>query len=190
MGLLDTLQKTGLALACMGLAAACGQTAGGQGKKGGGGPSVAIRTTTVQRMAVQRQVDLAGTLLSPDQAKVSAEAAGVVQKVLVEIGREVKVGDPLVRLAPQEHALALARAESALRQTRAQLGMHGAIAAAEAPPPDDQIGSVRNAMATRDDAQASFERAKNLGARGILSSVDLQSVEARQTDAGDDFTSA
>ena len=47
-------------------------------------------------MAVQRQVDLAGTLNSPDQARVSAEAAGIVRQVLVEIGREVRAGDPLV----------------------------------------------------------------------------------------------
>ncbi len=78
-------------------------------------------------MAVQRQVDLAGTLMSPDEAKVSAEVAGVVREVLVEIGREVHAGDPLVKLEPRELGLAAARAESALRQIRAQLGMHGPI---------------------------------------------------------------
>jgi RND family efflux transporter MFP subunit len=57
--------------------------------------------------------------------------------------------------------------------------MHGPINAADSPPPDDQIGSVRNAMATRDDAQAAFERAKSLAGRGILSSVDLQAAETR-----------
>jgi len=176
--LFNTLQRMALPLAVVATATGCAQPAGGQGKRGGG-PSVAIRTTTVQRMAVQRQVDLAGTLLSPDQAKVSAEAAGVVQKVLVEIGREVKVGDPLVRLGPQEHTLALARAESALRQTRAQLGMHGPINTADTPPPDEEIGSVRNALASREDARASSERAKTLAARGILSPVDLQAADTR-----------
>jgi len=47
-------------------------------------------------MSIQRQIDLAGTLLSPDQARVSAEASGVVRRVLVEIGQEVGVGSPLV----------------------------------------------------------------------------------------------
>jgi len=174
----NTLGRTALGLAGVAVAAGCSQPAGGQARRGGA-PAVAIHTTTVQRMAVQRQVDLAGTLLSPDQAKVSAEAAGIVRQVLVEIGREVRVGDPLVRLGSQEHALALARAESALRQTRAQLGMHGPIDAAGTLPPDEQIGSVRNAMATRDDAIASLERAKTLAGRGILSSVDLQAAETR-----------
>src|SRR5512147_1964701 len=126
-----------LSLACAALAAGCGRDAGGQNRRGGA-PTIAVRTTTVQRMAVQRQVDLAGTLMSPDQAKVSSEAAGIVRDVLIEIGREVRAGDPLVKLEPRELALALARAESALRQTRAQLGMHGAIDTGDQPPPDDE----------------------------------------------------
>jgi RND family efflux transporter MFP subunit len=167
-----------LFLACAALAAGCTQPAGGQNRRGTG-PVIAVRTAPVQRMAVQRKVDLAGTLMSPDQARVSAEAAGIVRGVLVEIGREVRAGDPLVRLETREAALALARAESALRQTRAQLGMHGPITSGDEPPPDDEIGSVKNALASRDDARASSERAKMLGGRGILSAVDLQAAETR-----------
>jgi membrane fusion protein (multidrug efflux system) len=174
----NSLRRVTVALAGVALAAGCTQNAGGQGRRGGP-PAVVIQTTTIQRMAVQRQVDLSGTLNSPDQARVSSEAAGIVRQVLVEIGRDVRAGDPLVRLGSQELALALARAESALRQTRAQLGMHGPINSADAPPPDDEIGSVRNAMANREDARASSERAKMLAARGILSPVDLQAAETR-----------
>src|SRR5688500_11674722 len=86
-----------LLLAAAALAAGCSEPAGGQARRSGG-PVIAVRTTGVERMAIQRQVDLAGTLMSPDQARVSAEAAGVVRQVLVEIGREVRTGDPLVRL--------------------------------------------------------------------------------------------
>ena len=105
-------------------------------------------------MTVQRQIDLAGTLLSPDQARVSAEAAGVVRRVLVEIGREVGVGTPLVELEPRELKLALERAEAALLQTRAQLGMSGPVERADLPPPDAEIASVKTATANRDDARA------------------------------------
>ncbi len=152
---------------------------GGGGRGRGGGAAVAVRTTPVERMAVQRQVDLAGTLLSPDQAKVSAEAAGVVREVLVEIGSRVRVGDPLVKLEPRELALALARAESALRQTRAQLGMNGQLDGDDSPPPDDQIASVRNALATLNDARANAERARILNSRGLMSPVDLQTADTR-----------
>ncbi len=124
-------------------------------------------------------VDLAGTLLSPDQARVSAEAAGVVRTVLVEIGQEVMVGSPLVKLEPRELQLALARAESALKQTRAQLGMHGPLEDGDNPPPDDQIGSVRNAYATYLDAKATSDRIQTLAGRGIVSPSDQQAAETK-----------
>jgi RND family efflux transporter MFP subunit len=130
-------------------------------------------------MSVQRMVDLAGTLLSPDQAKVSAEAAGVVRAVLVEIGQDVKVGTPLVKLEPRELQLALARAESALKQTRAQLGMHGPLEEGDNPPPDDQVASVRNAYATYLDAKATAERMHTLAGRGIVSPSDLQAADTK-----------
>ena len=140
---------------------------------------MAIKTISVQKMSVQRQVDLAGTLISPDQAKVSAEAAGRIEKVLVEIGTEVKAGTPLVRLEPTELKLALARAESALRQTRAQLGMSGPIGKDDTLPEDDEIGSVRNALASMTDARATAERSRTLFARSLISPVDLQTSETR-----------
>src|SRR5829696_5522158 len=96
-------RSVGLAVCCLGAALvlpSCSQPAATQNRRGS--PAVAVKTTPVQKMTVQRQVDLAGTLLSPDQARVSAEAAGIVRGVLVEIGREVRVGDPLVRLDEQE----------------------------------------------------------------------------------------
>ena len=171
------LTGSALAIVC-GWIAGCSGSGAGQNRRGGT-PSVAVQTTATKRMTVQRQVDLAGTLLSPDQAKVSAEAAGVVRSVLVEIGREVRVGDPLVKLEPRELALALARAESALRQTRAQLGMPDPLAGGDTPPPDDQIGSVKNALANREDARANAERARTLSARGLISPADMQAADTR-----------
>jgi RND family efflux transporter MFP subunit len=165
-------------LTCAGIAAGCSQQAGSSQNRRPGA-AVAVKSTKVQRMAVQREVDLAGTLNSPDQAKVSSEAAGIVREVLVEIGREVRAGDPLVRIEPKELALALARAESALRQTRAQLGMHGDINSGDTPPPDDEISSVRNALAGLNDARANSERAKMLAGKGLISPVDLQTAETR-----------
>jgi len=138
-----------------------------------------VTTTAIQRMAVQRRVDLAGTLNSPDQAKVSSEAAGRVQKVMVEIGTEVKVGDPLIKVDPVELELALARAESALRQTRAQLGMNTPIGKTDVLPADDEIGSVKNAQATFADAKANADRARALAGRKLISNVDLETAETR-----------
>ncbi len=152
---------------------------GGRGGRGGGGAPVSVTTTAVQHMPVQRRVDLAGTLLSPDQAKVSAEAAGRITKTFVEIGTDVKVGDPLIKLDSVELELALARAESALRQTRAQLGIVGPVTESDTLPPDDEIGSVKNALASMLDAKANAERSRYLSGKNLISAVDLQTAETR-----------
>ena len=141
-------------------------------------------------MSIQRVVDLAGTLLSPDQAKVSSEVAGVVKQVLVELGTEVKVGQPLVRLEPRELELALARAESALRQTYAQLGMHANVSSDTPPPPDEQVAAVRTGIANLEDAKAAMARADTLAVRGILSPVDLQTAQTRLKVAEADYQAA
>ena len=149
---------------------------GGQGGPGGG-QAVQIRTTTLQRISLQRTADLSGTLVSPDQARVSSEVAGVVRDVLVEIGQEVKVGQDLVHLDTVELNLALQRAESALRQTEAQLGIdssHGGQI-----PPNEQISTVRTAAANRDDAHAQLARAQDLVSKGLMSKAELDTVETR-----------
>ena len=166
-------------------AAACERTAGQaagpgggrSGGRGGRGSAVATETTPVQTMSVQREVDLSGTLLSPEQAKISSEVAGIIREVRVQLGTEVRAGDVLVRLEPSELKFALERAESALRQVEAQLGIDRAQD--KQPPPDDQVASVRQAMANRDDAKAAFERAQNLNGRGLLTRADRDTAETR-----------
>ena len=166
-------------------AAGCEQTNGqganggaGRGGRGGrGGVAVAIQTTHVQRMSVQREVELSGTLLSPVMAKISSEVAGVIREVRVQLGTEVRAGDVLVRLEPTELKLAVDRAESALRQVEAQLGIDRGQD--KRPPPDEQIASVRQQIANHDDAKAAFERAQQLSERGLLTKADRDTAETR-----------
>ena len=163
--------------ACEKSAGAGAGGAGGRGGRGGRGQTVATQTTPVQRMSVQRQVELSGTLLSPDQAKISSEVAGIIREVRVQLGTEVKAGDVLVRLEPRELQFATDRAESALRQVEAQLGIDRAQD--KQPPPDEQIASVRQQIANRDDARAAFERATELNSRGLLTKADRDTADTR-----------
>jgi RND family efflux transporter MFP subunit len=178
-----------LAILCTG----CGTSGNGGGPKGGspskaggmrggrGGAGFAaeipIQTTGIQRISIQREVDLAGSLVSPDQAKVSSEVAGVVRQVLVELGQEVNAGQVVARLDSTELDLALQRARSQLRQTEAQLGIDGVRF--KEPPPDDQISSVRLALANRDDAEAQLRRAQRLRSQNLLSQADFDTAETK-----------
>jgi RND family efflux transporter MFP subunit len=149
---------------------------GGRGQRaGGGGQPVDVRTAPIHRISIQRSVELSGTLVSPDQARVSSEVAGVVRDVLVEIGQEVQVGQELVRLDTTELNLALQRAESALRQTEAQLGIAEGITL----PQDDQISAVRTAAANRDDARSQLSRAQELFNKGLSSKADFDTAQTR-----------
>ncbi|MEP7305548.1 MAG: efflux RND transporter periplasmic adaptor subunit [Acidobacteriota bacterium] len=174
-----------LTLACVGAAAAgCNTTAGqndgaggGRGGRGGAGQAVHVDTSPLQHISVERRVDLSGTLVSPDQARVSSEVAGIIMAVPVQLGSEVRVGDVLVKIEPRELTLALERAESALRQVEAQLGIDRTQD--KQPPPDEQIASVRQAVANRDDARAAYQRAQQLSGRGLLAQVDRDTAETR-----------
>ncbi len=155
---------------------ACGKKADPAGSTGRP-QAVVIRTAPLQRITLQRQVDVSGTLISPDQAKVSSEVAGVVREMRVELGHEVQPGEVLVQLEPRELEIALRRASSQLRQTEAQLGIDG-IRNNE-PPPDEQIAVVRTAIANRDDARAQLARARMLMSQKLIAQADLDTVETR-----------
>jgi RND family efflux transporter MFP subunit len=157
-------------------AAASDPTRSGSGGRGRGA-GVGVETTTVQRIAIQRQIALSGTLMSPDQAKVSSEVAGRVSAVSVELGTDVRAGDVLVRVEPREFALAVDRAESALRQVEAQLGI--GRTQDKQPPADEEVASVRQAIANRDDARASYTRTQQLNGQGLVSQVDKDTAETR-----------
>jgi RND family efflux transporter MFP subunit len=153
--------------------------AGKAGRRGGPGAvsEITVQATGIRRISIQREVDIAGSLISSDQAKVSSEVAGVVQQVFVELGQEVSAGQIVVKLDPQELDLALQRAQSQLRQTEAQLGIDGVTV--KEPPPDEQVSSVRLAMANRDDALAQLRRAQRLRSRNLLPQADLDTAETK-----------
>jgi RND family efflux transporter MFP subunit len=155
-----------------------GQKGGGNFSGRGGNQRVAnVQTSALKRISIQRSVDLSGTLISPDQARVSSEVAGVVRDVLVEIGHEVKEGQELVRLDTTELKLAMDRAESALRQTEAQLGVDASRGGEI--PPDEQIATVRTAAATRDSDRAQLARAMELSGKGLASKVELDAAQTK-----------
>ena len=158
--------------------AGCSNAQPGEGKKQGGGPPpVSIQTTKVQRISVARQVTLSGTLVSPDQAKVSSEVPGIIRQVAIQLGQEVKLGEPLVYLAPEELDLALRRADSQLHQTEAQLGIDGVKV--KEPLPDEQTASVRTAVANRNDARSQLVRISQMFTQGLVPQSDLDAAKTR-----------
>jgi RND family efflux transporter MFP subunit len=148
-----------------------------RGGGGSGGEAVQVRSTKPQRIAIQRVVDLSGSLISPDQVRVSSEVDGTVAEVNADLGQEVRQGQILIQLDTRELQLAVERAESALRQTEAQLGIdneHPGVI-----PPEDQIATVRTALANREDARVKLAQTQELVNKGLAPRTDLDTNNTR-----------
>ena len=164
-----------LAAALAATSSAC-HTASGQVASAEKDRGIAVETVRLSRIRVDRRVDVSGTLAADDQVRVSSQVAGVVSSVSVELGDEVQAGGLLVRLDPRELTLAVERAESALRQVEAQLGLdHDG----EEAPADEDVPSVRQARAAREDARTALDRAHQLAARQLLARVEEESAATR-----------
>jgi HlyD family secretion protein len=152
-----------------------GERGGNRGR--GGGEAVQVKSTTPQRIAIQRVVDLSGSLISPDQVRVSSEVDGTVAVVDADLGQEVRAGQVLIQLDTRELQLAVERAESALRQTEAQLGIDSARP--EVMPPDEEVATVRTALANREDARLKLAQTQQLVKQGLAPRSDLDTNETR-----------
>lgn len=151
------------------------------GQRGGGGrgrgDAVHIKSTTPQRISIQRMVDLSGSLISPDQVRVSSEVDGTVASVDADLGQEVQSGQILIQLDTRELQLSVERAESALRQTEASLGIDSSRPGAI--PADEQIASVRTALANREDARLKLTQTQELVNKGLVAKSDLDTNDTR-----------
>ncbi|MDZ7781964.1 MAG: efflux RND transporter periplasmic adaptor subunit [Halioglobus sp.] len=90
MTLTPLIRRGGLALLvllCLAHAAALAQPAG-----------VPVKTEQVREQAVQRQVDLTGTVTSPNRARLSTATSGLVTALQVDAGSRVAEGDVLLEL--------------------------------------------------------------------------------------------
>src|SRR6266568_2697930 len=144
----------------------CSQSAS-KGSQGAGGgqqlrQSLSVETATVQRISIERHVELSGTLVSPDQARVSSEVAGVVRDVLIEIGQEVSAGQELVRLDTTE--------------TRVKITEAAYQAAVE---------NVQSLRASLQDRQASYDMAKKKLNDAVIRAPLAGSIAERTVQRGE-----
>jgi RND family efflux transporter MFP subunit len=113
-----------------------------------------------------------GTLAAHDQAIVSAEVAGRVAKLAVDMGDRVKEAAPMVLLDAERLRYHATEQQAALQQTRARLGARGG----QLPPPG-RTPDVLSAAAKRAQAQQAYDRAKALAEKNLISRQDLEAAE-------------
>ncbi|MBN2424515.1 MAG: efflux RND transporter periplasmic adaptor subunit, partial [Calditrichaceae bacterium] len=111
---------------------------------------VEVTTEKVVRGTVQQKVTGSGQIKPEVEVKVSAQAAGKIVELNVKEGDQVKKGQLLVALDPQQYLASLERAES----------------------------SLLAAKANEKKAKSELKRAKELYTKNLVSSADFESAEA------------
>lgn len=112
--------RRGWAVAALGAApvlamAGCGGGGSSSTVEAKAAPRVIVVTTEpVDRVEMQRVVEVVGTLKGWDEVTIGSKQTGRVIEVLHDIGDRVKPGEPLVKLDPTDADLTIRQAESEL----------------------------------------------------------------------------
>jgi RND family efflux transporter MFP subunit len=125
-------------------------------------------------------LEITGTLEPDEKSEVSAQVAGAVKSVNVDVGTRVKKGDVLVVLDASEAALRLATAKATAQQQRARLGLKGGAGLDVEAVPD-----VKAAKEARDLAAKEAKRMEELAKTGAVSdsAVDQARSAAERAEA-------
>ncbi len=155
-------------------AAGCSREQKAAEKKDGGVPQV--RVTEVRTRTIQRAVESVGTLYPFDEAIISAEVDGRVEKVNADLGDLVTAGTVLVNISDEEQRYLVAQQEAQLRQSLERLGLRSEK---ERVQDIRETPDVRRAQADLFEAEQRYKRTRELVDQGIGPKTDLDQAQAR-----------
>jgi RND family efflux transporter MFP subunit len=133
-----------------------------------------VKVEAVREETVRRAVEVVGTLTAVDQATVSSEADGAVNRIVHDLGDRVKAGDALIELDHEKQQYNLDQQKATLASVLAQYGATDP----EHLPPAEQVPDVRRADADLVQAKQVFDRATALFGRQLVPQQTLDDAEA------------
>jgi RND family efflux transporter MFP subunit len=158
------------------LAAACGGASSAAPRASADAATKTVKVIRLQPTTLNRTVTVTGTLAADEQVTLSLKVTGRLEEMLVDLGSQVRRGQPIARLTPTDFNLRLRQAEAALQQARARLGLDPL---AEVDTIDiERTSIVRQAVASRTEAQRRRERVATFVERGISARADLETADA------------
>src|SRR2546430_3921668 len=121
---------------------------------------------TVAEETARRRIQAVGSLYAFEESTLSSQVEGRVAEVLADVGDNVKAGQALITLDPQELQFEVDRQGGLVTQVRAQLGI-----GPNDPPPSDpkKIASVQRAEADLFDADHKYGRAQQMYKDNLIS---------------------
>jgi multidrug efflux pump subunit AcrA (membrane-fusion protein) len=145
---------------------------------------IAVEAAEVVERPITRFVRVTGTLTAQEQAEVAAETTGRIVATPVERGTGVSRGSTLVRIATAEVEAQLKEAQANVAQIQARLGQSGEDFDLE------RVPEVAVAKASRQLAEADFDRIRMLFERKLVSQAEFDLRRAQAENAERQYESA
>lgn len=180
----NTLKRTALALAVAAFAlgflgSGCEKRAPAQAA--GANPQAApkpVRLVAVESRAVDRFIEVTGTLYGEEEVTVAAEVGGRVVEVVADLGDSAAHGAMLARIDPTDYELAVQEQQSALQTALAKIGLD------QLPEGEIDVESlplVARAKAQESNARSRLDRARRLYERTppLISEQDFADIQTQ-----------
>jgi RND family efflux transporter MFP subunit len=135
-----------------------------------------VQFYTVAEETARRRIQAVGSLYAFEESTLSSQVEGRVAQVLADVGDNVKEGQALITIDPQELQFEVDRQRGLVTQVRAQLGI-----ASDEPPPTDpkKIAAVQRAEADLFDADHKYSRAQQMYKDKLISQQQLDEAASR-----------
>jgi RND family efflux transporter MFP subunit len=143
-------------------------------------PSVTVETTVVEVVPRSDVLHLTGTLVADETSCVACNISGIVKKILVDRGSEVKKGDLLLQLDATDATNRLEEGLALVEELKARLSLSDDP---KAPFVAEDQPQVKLAKASLELAASRLRRNEKLVAKGAVSMDDFEAVKAERKSA-------
>jgi len=143
-----------------------------------------VETVAATRGDLVQTVVASGRVMTPRRVSVGAVITERVVSIPVEEGQAVRRGDLLVQLDDREERAAVALAQAAVAQAEAKLRQMDELGLPAA------LQALAQARANATQAQAAFDRARDLKAKGFVSQAALDDAQRNRDVAASQLASA
>jgi RND family efflux transporter MFP subunit len=131
---------------------------------------------TVAEETARRRIQAVGSLFALEESILSSQVEGRVDDVMSDVGDNVREGQALIKIDPQELQFEVDRQRGLVTQVRAQLGI-----GPNDPPPSEpkKLASVQRAEADLFDADHKYSRAQQMYRDNLISQQQLDEAASR-----------
>lgn len=133
---------------------------------------IAVSVAKVEGQAVERSVQIVGTLMAQEEVTLGTEVPSTVAKILVDMGDRVQAGQVVIKLDEREARLEVERLTASLQAARESLGRSQQVL-------ESSRANVERAQAVLADARINLKRFEGLFGEGAISASQRDSAQTQ-----------